>query len=178
MIRFLWASGPLAGGLPSDQPGFAPARQARIRRRRGRSAYRRSPHSSKYAVGTTEPACRSQFCHFRAGATIIRAVCVADDSCDLPPDLGRAARLRAGPTVNPDLATRWGCRATTVHLHRRWWSLTPPFHPPPAHDRSRGTQGGLLSVALSRGSPRVGVTHHLALWCPDFHRVARTAPPG
>jgi hypothetical protein len=28
--------------------------------------------------------------------------------------------------------------------------------------------GGLLSVALSRGSPRVGVTHHLALWSPDF----------
>ena len=30
--------------------------------------------------------------------------------------------------------------------------------------------GGLLSVALSRGSPRVGVTHHLALWSPDFPR--------
>jgi hypothetical protein len=25
-------------------------------------------------------------------------------------------------------------------------------------------------VALSRGSPRVGVTHHLALWSPDFPR--------
>ena len=25
-------------------------------------------------------------------------------------------------------------------------------------------------MALSRGSPRVGVTHHLALWCPDFPR--------
>jgi hypothetical protein len=31
--------------------------------------------------------------------------------------------------------------------------------------------GGLLSVALSRGSPRVGVTHHLALWSPDFPRT-------
>lgn len=30
--------------------------------------------------------------------------------------------------------------------------------------------GGLLSVALSRGSPRVGVTHHPALWSPDFPR--------
>jgi len=28
--------------------------------------------------------------------------------------------------------------------------------------------GGLFSVALSRGLPRVGVTHHLALWSPDF----------
>ncbi len=31
---------------------------------------------------------------------------------------------------------------------------------------------GLFSVALSRGSPRVGVTHHLALWSPDLPRHA------
>ena len=31
-------------------------------------------------------------------------------------------------------------------------------------------RGGLFSVALSRGSPRVGVTHHLALWSPDLPR--------
>jgi len=30
--------------------------------------------------------------------------------------------------------------------------------------------GGLLSVALSRGSPRVGVAHHRALWSPDLPR--------
>ena len=30
--------------------------------------------------------------------------------------------------------------------------------------------GGLLSVALSRGSLRMGVTHHLALRSPDFPR--------
>ena len=30
--------------------------------------------------------------------------------------------------------------------------------------------GGLLSVALSRGLLRVGVTHHLALRSPDFPR--------
>jgi hypothetical protein len=37
------------------------------------------------------------------------------------------------------------------------------------------SRGGLLSVALSRGSPRVGVAHHLAMWSPDFprHRTAR-----
>ena len=28
--------------------------------------------------------------------------------------------------------------------------------------------GGLFSVALSRGSPRVGVTDHPALWSPDL----------
>ena len=37
--------------------------------------------------------------------------------------------------------------------------------------------GGLFSVALSRGSPRVGVTHHLALWSPDFPRQDPRAPP-
>jgi hypothetical protein len=41
--------------------------------------------------------------------------------------------------------------------------------------RPGGRSGGLLSVALSRGSPRVGVAHHLALWSPDFprHRTRR-----
>ena len=52
----------------------------------------------------------------------------------------------------------------------RWWSLTPPFHP----YRSPGACGGLLSVALSRGLPRVGVTHRPALWSPD---VPRHPPP-
>jgi hypothetical protein len=46
--------------------------------------------------------------------------------------------------------------------------------------------GGLFSVALSRGLPRVGVTHHHALWSPDLPRrtprkergaVARPAHP-
>ncbi|GGU77749.1 hypothetical protein GCM10010260_07680 [Streptomyces filipinensis] len=32
--------------------------------------------------------------------------------------------------------------------------------------------GGLLSVALSRGSPRVAVSHHPALWSPDVPREA------
>ena len=41
-------------------------------------------------------------------------------------------------------------------------------------------KGGLFSVALSRGSPRVGVTDHPALWSPDLpHRVCTPArPPG
>ena len=49
-------------------------------------------------------------------------------------------------------------------LHHRF-TLTPG----PAEDRAKG---GLLSVALSRGSPRVGVTDHPALRSPDLpHRV-------
>src|SRR5271154_429320 len=40
----------------------------------------------------------------------------------------------------------------------------------PLPPRWRG--GGLFSVALSRGSPRVGVTDHPALWSPDLpHRA-------
>jgi hypothetical protein len=33
--------------------------------------------------------------------------------------------------------------------------------------------GGLFSVALSRGSPRVAVGHHPALWSPDVPRQGR-----
>ena len=56
----------------------------------------------------------------------------------------------------------------------RWWSLTPPFHP----YRRREAGGGLLSVALSRGLPRVGVTHRPALWSPDVPRHPRPEGPG
>ena len=62
----------------------------------------------------------------------------------------------------------------------RWWALTPPFHPYPPE-----STGGLLSVALSRGSPRVAVSHRPALWSPDVPQplTAVTAtkvprPPG
>ena len=68
--------------------------------------------------------------------------------------------------------SRWGLPSRPSHLGR-WGSLTPPFHPYPL-------PGGLFSVALSRGSPRVGVTHHLALRSPDFPqpciRAAITRP--
>lgn len=36
--------------------------------------------------------------------------------------------------------------------------------------------GGLFSVALACGFPRVGVTHHPALWSPDFPRRADSYP--
>ena len=47
------------------------------------------------------------------------------------------------------------------------YTTVSPLPPVPC-----GTGGGLLSVALSRGSPRVGVTHHPALRSPDFPRCA------
>src|SRR4029450_228761 len=43
-------------------------------------------------------------------------------------------------------------------------------------DGSSREDGGLLSVALSFGSPRLGVTQHPALWSSDFPPVARRPP--
>ncbi len=56
----------------------------------------------------------------------------------------------------------------------RRWALTPPFHR--CRDRSRGC---VISVALSFGSPRLGVTQRPALWSPDFPRThERPRPSG
>ena len=68
----------------------------------------------------------------------------------------------AGGTFRP--CSRWGLPSRPGHPGR-WCALTAPFHP----CRSSRT-GGLFSVALSRGSPRVGVADHPALWSPDFPR--------
>ena len=53
----------------------------------------------------------------------------------------------------------------------RWCALTAPFHPYRAPDPGRPVRGGLFSVALSRGSPRVAVSNRPALWSPDFPRT-------
>ncbi len=49
-------------------------------------------------------------------------------------------------------------------------ALTAPFHPYRCPRTCHGHLGGILSVALSVGSRRPGVTWHLALWSPDFPR--------
>ena len=67
-----------------------------------------------------------------------------------------------------DLAPGGVCRATAVTC-RAGGLLHRPF------TLTSIARGGLLSVALSRGSPRVGVTHHRALWSPDFPRRLRAA---
>ncbi len=52
--------------------------------------------------------------------------------------------------------------------------LPEPFDP-----RGPADSGGLFSVALSRGSRRVAVDNHPALWSPDFPRRSdRLAPNG
>src|SRR5690606_25548169 len=51
------------------------------------------------------------------------------------------------------------------------WALTPPFHPDPARRR-----GGLLSVALSLGSPPPGVTRHRVSMEPGLSSPAAFRP--
>ncbi len=82
-------------------------------------------------------------------------------------ELGRTAlnRSRSQCCASTSwLCSGWGLPSQSGHPDC-WWSLTPPFQP---YRPRRG--GGLLSVALSRGSLRMGVTHHPVLWSPDFPR--------
>ena len=91
----------------------------------------------------------------------------------------RAGRPRtpaqAGEPTLLDLAPGGVYRAAPVTrnagglLHRRF-TLTSDVR-----------AGGLFSVALSRGSPRVAVGNHPALWSPDFPRrglATSTRPSG
>ena len=94
---------------------------------------------------------------------------IADRLKQLPSGFGeqptRPDRARrGGRAVMP--CSRWGLPSHPSHLGC-WCALTAPFHPYPAH-----RLGGILSVALARGSPRVAVSNHRALWSPDFPRRA------
>lgn len=97
------------------------------------------------------------------GATIHLGLPLPTASSDLPAHSGEPPS-RSKPSCAVWSCSGWGlpsCTGRPVH----WWALAPPFHP-----YLQRTGGGLFSVALSRGSPRVGVTHHPALWSPDFPR--------
>jgi hypothetical protein len=80
---------------------------------------------------------------------------------------------------------RWATSAGPVRLApdgvwqaaaspRRWWALTPPFHPYRRQLR-RSAGGGFLSVPLSVGFRRLALRQRPALWCPDFPRPAADA---
>jgi len=102
-------------------------------------------------------------------ATIPLGLPLPTASCGLPVNSdGPSSNVHAGADRSRpplDLAPGGVYRAAAVAcaagglLHHRF-TLT---------GRPRSA-GGLFSVALSRGSPRVGVAHHLALWSPDFPR--------
>ena len=104
-----------------------------------------------------------------------------DGSSGLPGGLCRAgqpspflALLRVGFTEPP------GSPRALVRSYR---TVSPL---PVRHPRGCVAIGGLLSVALSCGSPRLGVTQHPALWSPDVPRTdprsrrngPGTRPPG
>lgn len=89
--------------------------------------------------------------------------------------LGASSPIRSSNLPGPDagnvvgslfgLAPGGVCRAGLLPGSR--CALTAPFHPCHA---SRRTVRRYLSVALSVGSRRPGVTWHRALWSPDFPR--------
>ncbi len=88
-----------------------------------------------------------------------------------PPTRGSAGRVIA-PVWR---CTGWGLpsRRVTAPLVRSYRT----FSPLPA--TADGRLGGVLSVALSVGFPRLGVTQHPALRCPDFPRdLAAARLPG
>lgn len=90
-------------------------------------------------------------------------------TCDLP------GPRRAGSTVLLGLAPGGVCLAAVSP--RRRCALTAPFHLYlyAAHVWPRHRP--CISVALSRGFRRVGVTHRPALWCPDFPRGGFLSAP-
>jgi len=77
-------------------------------------------------------------------------------SRDLPGRLGRWTLRGRTRARRPYSVLLQAGLAMPVLLPGPRWALTPPFHP----YRSRRS-GGLLSVALSLGSPRAGVTRRL-----------------
>jgi len=140
----------------------------------------RLAHWASRAAG--EPACRPGSVHQPklAGGHPSRAA-VADSLVRSTREhrAGRPQTLAQAPRPKPrgpsDLAPGGVCLAARITpgagglLHHRF-TLT-----------LGRAKGGLLSVALSRGSPRVGVTDHPALWSPDLpHRVSprRGRPAG
>ncbi len=83
----------------------------------------------------------------------------------MPPTRGSAGRVIA-PVWR---CTGWGLpsRHVSVPLVRSYRTFSP------LPSTLAGRFGGVLSVALSVGFPRLGVTQHPALRCPDFPRASR-----
>jgi len=103
------------------------------------------PASGAATIHLGHPLLGASSSYLRTG----RAACVRRP----PPMAGALALLPVGFTWPP---------ASPQMPVRSYRTLSPwPRH-----------RGGLLSVALSRGSLRVAVSNHRALWSPDFPRPA------
>src|SRR5580693_6835191 len=110
---------------------------------------------------------------------VSRVLCLpegSDDHSSGPPIAGRFSRptrIPEAPATAPPAKTQsaWGGHedpylvllqaglAMPSRSPGPRWALTPPFHPYPPSPEA--TEGGLLSVALSLGSPPAGVTRRL-----------------
>jgi hypothetical protein len=123
---------------------------------------------SAYKPGSVVPLLTPTAIHL--GLPLPTASCGLPAGSGGPPSNACADALLAERAMHPlDLAPGGVCLAARVTsgagglLHRRF-TLTS----------ATNCAGGLFSVALSRGSLRVGVTHHRALWSPDFPRRHRS----
>jgi hypothetical protein len=81
-------------------------------------------------------------------------------SCGLPGTMGRATRSLLGLAPGGVWRAAPVARGAGGLLHHRFTLACA----------ATAAIGGLLSVPLSVGSPRLGVTQHRALWSPDFPR--------
>src|SRR6266699_819933 len=129
----------------------------------------RSSAGQSHGRRVSRPVGRVLCARLRGAAVIHLGLPLPAASCGLPASIGRAALsrsrreplaplltlLRVGFTEPPQSPAALVVSYTTVS----------PLPRGPARNRARG---GLFSVALSRGSPRVGVTDHPALWSPDL----------
>ena len=126
------------------------------------------PHGTWRYRWRDEPAYKPDSVHRRLTATesaiIHLRLPLPTAWCGLPAGDERAAHLRSGPEGPPLGLAPGGVYLAAMVTHRAGGLLHHRF------TLTSVSRGGLLSVALSRGSPRVGVTHHLALWSPDFPR--------
>ncbi len=152
-------------GSESRPPGRHCGRRRRWPQATGQ---RRSPRRVSWPVG------RVLCARLRGPTAIHLGLSLPTASCGLPASIGRAAleRLRGKPRPEapPSLLTllRVGFTEPPESPPALVVSYTTVSPLPLVRCRSRG---GLLSVALSRGSPRVGVTDHPALRSPDLpHR--------
>ncbi len=76
---------------------------------------------------------------------------------------------RAGHPSHVWPCSGWGLPSRPGHPGR-WCALAAPFHP--CLCTACRAIGGLFSVALSCGSPRLAVSQHPALWSPDLPQPA------
>jgi len=140
------------------------------------------------AEAAGEPACRPGSVHplARAGGhpsgtavadSLVRST--REHRAGRPPALAQGPRPRPRPPSWP--CSGWGLPSRRSHL-RRWWSLTPPFHPYPRTDPGAvcflwhypaGHPGSALPTTLPCGAR----TFLDAPCCPGSAAAARPARP-